>query len=1471
MKTIIQKTKSLLILLLFFISFSNSYGQSITTGTVSPYLVCLGNTINVPFVATGNFNQNDFFRVQLSNTTGGFSTSTTIASVEITNPINGTFSGSITATIPTTIPASTQYRVRVVYVVAGASTPSVIGIRNTSNLILTRTRFNPSFSLPTSICSGTALTLPTTSINNVTGTWSPSFNNVVTTNTTTNYTFTPTEGLCANVATRTITVNAIVTPSFNPVSNVCSGNTMNPLPTTSNNNITGSWSPSLNNTATTTYTFTPTAGLCATTATTTVVVDQRTTPSFNQLTDECAGENLPNLPQNSLNGISGTWSPAINNQETTTYTFTPNSNFCANITTLTQIINETTTPLFNQIEPICSGENFELPAVSVNGISGSWSPEINNNETTTYTFTPAAGICINVVTMTVEVNPIITPFFNPLSSICEGSPLVLPSISENGIAGTWTPELNNQQTATYTFTPNDNFCVNTATLTQIVNPIVTPVFNQLEPICSGEIVPNLPESSLNGIVGSWLPAINNQETTTYTFTPNSNFCAISVIDSIVVTPSTLTDTTVYACSSYTWPINGETYTSSGVYSVTSGCFRQTLNLTISQPIALETPGIIDGQAIGLCLNGNTSPTYTISPVEGATSYFWTVPEGAIIVSGQGTASVTLSILSNFTEGNLSVTAVNACVSSQPRQLYIRSVFYTPLTPVGQTTGLCSEGLSLAVFDAAIVPGITNYNWSVPEGTTLISGQGSSSIQLSISESFSFGYLRLITDNVCGSSAERVVILRSNLAQPGLITGTAIGLCTGGVSTTTYSIPTQVGATSYTWTVPEGTSILSGQGTNSIELIVEEGFTAGNLSVVANTACGSSPARTLSISSVLLQPGLISGPTTGLCSQGISTATYSIPTQIGATSYTWIAPTGTSITSGQGTNTIELSILEGFSSGNLSVVANNFCGASSLRTITIRSTLTQLGAISGTTIGLCSSQTPFSTYSVSEQLGASSYTWSIPTGTTILSGQGTNSIVLSFQSNFSVGNINVTSNNQCGSSLVRVLAIRSVPNTVGVISGQANNLCTNVVNNPTYSIASVSGATSYTWTAPVGTTITSGQGTTSITLNITNNFVGGNLSVVANNACGASSPRTLALSSTIASPSAISGTTNNLCPNGVNSPSYTIPSVSGATSYTWTVPSGAVILSGQGTTSIVLEITNSFVSGSLSVVANNACGSSVPRTLALSSSPSTPGTISGSVNNLCPEGINSPTYSIAAVAGATIYIWTAPEGTTIISGQGTRTITLSISSNFTSGALTVAASNQCGTSAIRSLSLSSTPLTPTAINGSTTPCGTATYTCTTVAQAISYTWTVPTGMEIVSGQGTNSITVNVNESSVTGSITVRASNNCRTGNVRSLLINSCNSSTRITNTSDNQIFNKDVLLVYPNPTNDIVNIELSKDLEENLRIQIINSLGQKVSEIEIEKGNTIGNTSLFDIPNGIYLLQATNSDGQLIYSTKVVKQ
>ena len=72
------------------------------------------------------------------------------------------------------------------------------------------------------------------------------------------------------------------TPTFTQVPAVCSGATMTALPTTSNNGINGTWSPALNNMATTLYTFT-TSGTCPNTTTMTITVNPTptTTPVYH--------------------------------------------------------------------------------------------------------------------------------------------------------------------------------------------------------------------------------------------------------------------------------------------------------------------------------------------------------------------------------------------------------------------------------------------------------------------------------------------------------------------------------------------------------------------------------------------------------------------------------------------------------------------------------------------------------------------------------------------------------------------------------------------------------------------------------------------------------------------------------------------------------------------------------------------------------------------------------------------------------------------------------------------------------------------------------------------------------------------------------------------------------------------------------------------------------------------------------------
>ncbi|SDJ98702.1 delta-60 repeat domain-containing protein, partial [Flavobacterium noncentrifugens] len=303
------------------------------------------------------------------------------------------------------------------------------------------TQSTPVFTPIGPICSGdSSQTLPTTSTNGVTGTWSPTFS----TTTTRAYTFTPAAGQCATTATMTVTVNNNLTPTFTQIAAICPGADL-VLPTMSNNGFSGTWSPAVNNTATTTYGFTPDSGQCARTASMTVVVNTATTPTFTPVSAICSGATLSALPTTSSNGIPGTWAPALNNLETTTYTFTPATGQCASTATMTITVNPNATPAFTQVSAICSGGTLSaLPVDSNNGINGTWSPALNNLETTTYTFTPAAGQCATTATMTITVNPNATPAFTQVSAICSGGALsALPVDSNNGINGTWSPALNN--------------------------------------------------------------------------------------------------------------------------------------------------------------------------------------------------------------------------------------------------------------------------------------------------------------------------------------------------------------------------------------------------------------------------------------------------------------------------------------------------------------------------------------------------------------------------------------------------------------------------------------------------------------------------------------------------------------------------------------------------------------------------------------------------------------------------------------------------------------------------------------------------------------------------------------------------------------------------------------------------------------------------------------------------------------------
>ncbi len=323
----------------------------------------------------------------------------------------------------------------------------------------------PSFTQVPPVCTGSImLPLPTLSNNLISGTWLPAMNNTATTT----YTFTPDANQCGTTTTMTIVVNPITMPSFTQVSGICAGETLLPLPTTSNNGITGTWSPALNNTFTTTYTFTPNGGQCASEGTMTIFVNPNTTPSFTQVPAICAGVSLLPLPTTSNNGISGSWAPALNNATTTTYTFTPAVGQCASTASMTITVNPNITPSFSPVGSYCAGQSISpLPTTSLNGISGSWSPVLNNTITTNYNFTPSGGQCATTTNTIIVINenPTVTLTFDgAILTASAGFTGYVWTLNGNTLADATTNEIVVAQVGLYTVTVTDaNGCNASAT------------------------------------------------------------------------------------------------------------------------------------------------------------------------------------------------------------------------------------------------------------------------------------------------------------------------------------------------------------------------------------------------------------------------------------------------------------------------------------------------------------------------------------------------------------------------------------------------------------------------------------------------------------------------------------------------------------------------------------------------------------------------------------------------------------------------------------------------------------------------------------------------------------------------------------------------------------------------------------------------------------------------------------------------
>ncbi|MDD3644667.1 MAG: YCF48-related protein, partial [Bacteroidales bacterium] len=657
----------------------------------------------------------------------------------------------------------------------------------------------------------------------------------------------------------------------------------------------------------------------------------------------------------------------------------------------------------------------------------------------------------------------------------------------------------------------------------------------------------------------------------------------------------------------------------------------THNFTVESPYPdiAETP---TGEN-QLCINPiNTN--YTTTGTTNATSYIWHInPATAGTITGTG-LTATVDWNDTFTgEANISVQGVNDEGVGPLSNPYIVTIspatapgFVAGSTTIclGETTGM----LTLTNYMGTILKWQKRYNGGVWEDIVMTPSPYSAIYYETPTMSGEWQYRAEVQSGACTAeySAEATIIVIDVPVAGNVITGDET-VCQGQTAVT-YTVPVIANATSYVWTLPPDAT--GSSTTNSIT--IDFGLTAasGYIRVKGVNSCGEGAISTkaITVNPLPTVAGTITGPTTVY--QGQTAVTYTVPVIANATSYVWTLPpdaTGSSTT-----NSITIDFGLTAASGYIRVKGVNSCGEgeTSQMLITVNPLPVAVGIISASKIGVvCQGESVV--YTVPYFPNATSYIWTLPDGATGTS--STNSITVDYSMTAVSGDITVRGVNSYGEGAVstQAITVNQFPAAAGIISGP-DTVCQG--DTVIYSVPEIALATSYYWTLPgTGSDVTE---TNSITVIYGMGMSSGNLSVKGSNYCGrgTASFKPITVNPLPVAVGIISASKLGTVCQG-ESVVYTVPEITNATSYVWTLPTGAT---GSSTTnSITVNYGTTAVSGNITVKGVNSCGEGVVSTKAITVNPlpSAAGTISGNAT-VC-QGESGVVYTVPEITNATSYV------------------------------------------------------------------------------------------------------------------------------------------------------------------------------------------------------------------------------------------
>jgi len=320
------------------------------------------------------------------------------------------------------------------------------------------------------------------------------------------------------------------------------------------------------------------------------------------------------------------------------------------------------------------------------------------------------------------------------------------------------------------------------------------------------------------------------------------------------------------------------------------------------------------------------------------------------------------------------------------------------------------------------------------------------------------------------------------------------------------------------------------------------------------------------------------------------------------------------------------------------------------------------------------------YVYTTEKSMSNYQWNVSYGGVITSGDGTNSIIVSWNySGDQKVSAKYTNNNGAEGASEKQILVHPQPQPIITSSGLS------VTGSPGIRYETESGMTDYSWNVPSAGTITNGAGSNSIAVTWND---GGlyTIKVSYANAKGCKSDPAILYVGITSAPekpqtpgiiTSIKGTAD-VC-SGSREVLFTAAPSDHATEYIWTLPERATIASGEGTANIKVNFPDNAISGMLMVHGRNSGGDgpAASYSINISNLPAPAGNVTGA-SSVC-QGASGVNYSVPEIQYAADYNWSLPNGASIVSGAGTNSITVDYTMNATSGDIAVYGTNLCGRS------------------------------------------------------------------------------------------------------------------------------------------------------------------------------------------------